>query len=80
MASPVAAWVPPPPGSPALEAPSPQLVDTLLSETGWAPPCACERNIEMLAFVIVALAGMEEKSNAIRPRWMRLDPVFPQKK
>ena len=80
MASPGCDGAPPPPGSPALEAPSPQSRDTLLNETAWEPPCVFDRYIERLAPVIVALAGIEAKSNAINPRRRPAVPVFPAKR
>lgn len=80
MASPVAACVPPPPGSPALEAPSPQSCSTALTVTACEPPCTAERNMERVALVIVALFGMEERSNAINARRTKLELVLPSKK
>ena len=76
------AGAPLPPGSPASEAPSPQARNALLNEistaAGFGPDR--DRNMERVAPVIVALVGMEEKSNAINPRRKRLAPVFPSKR
>ena len=80
MASPVCAWAPAPPGVPALEAPSPQSLNAVLTETAWEPAAVCDRNIERVAPVIVALVGIEERSKAINPRRKRLAPVFPSKR
>ena len=63
-----------------MEAPSPQSRDTVLNETVWELPCVCDRNIERVAPVIVALVGMEARLNAINPRRKRLVPVLPSKK
>jgi hypothetical protein len=80
VASPGSAWTPLPPGSPAFEAPSPQSRDTVLNETAAEPPCVIDRNIERVAPVIVALVGIELKSNATSPRRKLLLAVFPAKK
>jgi hypothetical protein len=52
----------------------------LLNETAAESPCAFERNMERVAAVIVALVGMEERSNAINPRRKVAAPVFPVKR
>ena len=68
MASPGCAGAPMPPGSPASEAPSSQSSNALLNETGAEPPCVRDRNIERVAPMIVALAGIAVRSKAISPR------------
>ena len=80
MASPGSDGAPMPPGSPASEAPSPQSRDAVLNEMAAEPPCAFDRNMERVASVIVALVGIEERSNAINPRRKVSAPVFPVKK
>ena len=82
MASPVSAWIPDPPGEPALEAPSPQLVNALCNEmetpVEFGPDF--ESHIERVAFVMVAFDGIELRSNAINPRRRPLLVVSPVNK
>ena len=82
MASPGAAGAPAPPGEPASEAPSPQSLNALLNEISTAAELGPDRdkNIERLAPVIVALAGIEVRSNAIKARRKPLSSVFPAKR
>lgn len=80
VASPVSDWMPMPPGSPALEAPSPQSRDALLNEIAAEPPRVIDRYMERLTPVTVELAGIELRSNAINPRRKLLALVLPAKK
>ena len=80
VAKPAADWVPHPPVSLTLEAPSPQFCNSALTETAWVPPCALERNIERVAPVIAALVGIEVRSNAINPRRKASLLVLPAKR
>jgi hypothetical protein len=72
VALPRVAGAPPPPGSPELDVPSPQL-----RRTRWSSIVAAPKGLEReqlrvrVAAVTVALAGMAERSKATRPRRRR---------